>query len=84
MNYSVEEYARDIVYNITDVCDEERVPHPHIVKTEIAQEILRPLDHRAGFSPHPRDSRVSIHAHMNAAAALEFKGRRRRGAQPEV
>ncbi len=31
MNYSIEEYARDIVYNITDVCDEERVPHPHIV-----------------------------------------------------
>ncbi len=31
MNYSIDEYARDIVYNITDVCDEERVPHPHIV-----------------------------------------------------
>lgn len=31
MNYSVEEYARDIVWNIADVSDEERVPHPHIV-----------------------------------------------------
>lgn len=31
MNYSVEEYARDIVANIGDVCEEERVPHPHIV-----------------------------------------------------
>jgi arginine decarboxylase len=31
MNYSVEEYATDIVYNIMDVCDEEKVPHPHIV-----------------------------------------------------
>ena len=31
MNYSVEEYARDVVWNITDVCDEEQVPHPHIV-----------------------------------------------------
>src|SRR5437016_1462842 len=31
MNYSVEEYASDIVYNIMDVCDDERVPHPHIV-----------------------------------------------------
>jgi arginine decarboxylase len=31
MNYSVEEYARDVVHNIADVCDEERVPHPHIV-----------------------------------------------------
>jgi arginine decarboxylase len=31
MNYSVGEYARDIVGNIADICDEERVPHPHIV-----------------------------------------------------
>ncbi len=31
MNYSVEEYARDIVSNLADVCEEERVPHPHIV-----------------------------------------------------
>ncbi|MBX3229566.1 MAG: biosynthetic arginine decarboxylase [Labilithrix sp.] len=31
MNYSLEEYARDIVGNIADICDEERVPHPHIV-----------------------------------------------------
>ena len=31
MNYSVEEYANDIVYNIMDVCDDEKVPHPHIV-----------------------------------------------------
>jgi arginine decarboxylase len=31
MNYSIDEYARDVVWNIADVCDEERVPHPHIV-----------------------------------------------------
>src|SRR6185369_17363887 len=31
MNYTVEEYARDVVWNIADVCDDERVPHPHIV-----------------------------------------------------
>jgi arginine decarboxylase len=31
MNYSVEEYARDIVYHIGDVCDEEKVPHPDVV-----------------------------------------------------
>ena len=31
MNYSVDEYARDIVSNLADVCEEERVPHPHIV-----------------------------------------------------
>jgi arginine decarboxylase len=30
-NYSLQEYARDIVYNIMDVCDSEKVPHPAIV-----------------------------------------------------
>ena len=30
-NYSLQEYARDIVYNIMDVCDREKVPHPTIV-----------------------------------------------------
>ncbi|MCE9612379.1 MAG: biosynthetic arginine decarboxylase [Chthoniobacter sp.] len=30
-NYSLQEYARDIVYNIMDVCDAEKVPHPIIV-----------------------------------------------------
>lgn len=30
-NYSLAEYARDIVYNIMDVCDAENVPHPTIV-----------------------------------------------------
>lgn len=31
MNYSVQEYASDIVFNIRDICDEEGVPHPDIV-----------------------------------------------------
>ena len=31
MNYSVEEYARDIVYNIMSICDDEKVPHPNII-----------------------------------------------------
>jgi arginine decarboxylase len=31
MNYTIEEYASDIVYSIMDVCDDERVPHPNIV-----------------------------------------------------
>ncbi len=30
-NYSLGEYARDIVYNIMDVCDSESVSHPNIV-----------------------------------------------------
>jgi len=31
MNYTLEEYASDIVYNVGDVCDDEGVPHPNIV-----------------------------------------------------
>ena len=31
MNYTVAEYANDIVYNIMDICDDEKVPHPNIV-----------------------------------------------------
>ncbi len=31
MNYSLAEYARDIVWNIMDVCDSEKVEHPIIV-----------------------------------------------------
>ncbi len=30
-NYTLEEYANDIVYNIQEVCEQEKVPHPHIV-----------------------------------------------------
>jgi arginine decarboxylase len=31
MNYSLQEYANDVVWNIMDVCDEEGVSHPNIV-----------------------------------------------------
>jgi arginine decarboxylase len=31
MNYTLQEYARDVVYNISDVCESEKVPHPVIV-----------------------------------------------------
>jgi len=30
-NYSLDEYARDIVYSIAEICDAENVPHPTIV-----------------------------------------------------
>ena len=31
VNYSLNEYARDIVYNIMEVCDLEHVPHPIVI-----------------------------------------------------
>lgn len=30
-NYSTQEYCADVTYNIADICNEEKVPHPHIV-----------------------------------------------------
>jgi arginine decarboxylase len=31
MNYSVQEYANDVVASIQEACDKEKVPHPYIV-----------------------------------------------------
>ncbi len=31
MNYTLEEYARDVVYSIQSVCDDAGVPHPNII-----------------------------------------------------
>ena len=31
MNYTLEEYARDVVYSIQSVCDDVGVPHPNII-----------------------------------------------------
>src|SRR5947209_10732426 len=31
VNYTLEEYARDVVYHIQSICDEAEVPHPNIV-----------------------------------------------------
>jgi len=30
-NYTLAEYARDVVYNVADVCNEEKVPHPTLI-----------------------------------------------------
>ncbi|MDD5758872.1 MAG: biosynthetic arginine decarboxylase, partial [Desulfobulbaceae bacterium] len=39
INYSLNEYARDIIYNIMDVCEQEKVPHP-VVVTESGRAIV--------------------------------------------
>ena len=31
VNYTLQEYANDVVYHIQNVCDEAQVPHPTIV-----------------------------------------------------
>ena len=31
MNYSIQEYANDIVYSLKEICEAEQIPHPHIL-----------------------------------------------------
>ena len=31
MNYTTEEYARDVVWQIQNICDQENIPHPDII-----------------------------------------------------
>ncbi|MEZ6065351.1 MAG: biosynthetic arginine decarboxylase [Planctomycetaceae bacterium] len=31
MNYNLQEYANDVVYHIATVCNDEQIPHPHII-----------------------------------------------------
>jgi len=31
VNYTLQEYANDVVYHVQNVCDEAEVPHPHII-----------------------------------------------------
>ncbi|MBV9760887.1 MAG: biosynthetic arginine decarboxylase [Acidobacteriaceae bacterium] len=31
VNYTLEEYARDVVYHVQSICDEAEVPHPNII-----------------------------------------------------
>jgi arginine decarboxylase len=31
MNYTLQEYASDVVYHLQTICDDEDVPHPHII-----------------------------------------------------
>jgi arginine decarboxylase len=38
-NYSLTEYAKDIVYSVADVCNAENVPHPNII-TESGRAIV--------------------------------------------
>lgn len=71
-NYSEQEYANDVVYTIKSICDEKKIPHPHII-TESGRAIVA---HSAvlvfdvlgsnnfdevkidGFKPEPTDHQI--------------------------
>ena len=37
-NYTLGEYARDVVYNVADVCNEEKVAHPDAYQRKRARD----------------------------------------------
>ncbi len=66
MNYSIEEYATDIVYNIMDVCDDEKVPHPNIVSESgraiVAHHSVLVVQAFGSIEKTPLEPRVIQHA----------------------
>src|SRR5712691_3599710 len=66
MNYSIDEYATDIVYNIMDVCDDEKVPHPNIVSESgraiVAHHSVLVVQAFGSIEKTPLEPRVAIAA----------------------
>ena len=65
-NYTLQEYARDIVYNIGDVCNAEKVPHPQ------HHQRKRPRHRRAS----QRAGRRGLRRHRKNPRAQQFRIRR--------
>jgi arginine decarboxylase len=80
MNYSVEEYASDIVYNIMDVCDDEKVPHPNIVSESgraiVAHHSVLVVQAFGSIEKTPRETRAERDAeHKLVNELLEMRER---------
>jgi len=62
-NYSLNEYARDIVYSIMEVCDSEKVPHPTIVSESgraiVAHHSVLLVEAFGSIEKSRRDDKVS-------------------------
>ena len=79
MNYSIEEYARDIVYNIMDVCDDEKVPHPIIVsesgRATVAHHSVLVVQAFGAIEKTPLESReIQAKDHKLVRELLEIDG----------
>src|SRR5580704_4151450 len=67
VNYTLEEYANDVVYHLQTVCDEAKVPHPTIVS-----ERGRELPRRAAGAGHGDESVLGrLSAARSAVAGRE-------------
>src|SRR5213596_4422075 len=84
-NYSLQEYANDVVWNIMDVCDSESVPHPVIVseggRAIVAHHSVLVLE--AFSSIEKTAPKLKVEAgekdHKLVGGSLDVKQRLRRG-----
>ncbi|HEU5246222.1 MAG TPA: biosynthetic arginine decarboxylase, partial [Candidatus Udaeobacter sp.] len=84
-NYSLQEYANDVVWNIMDVCDSEGVPHPAIVseggRAIVAHHSVLVVEAFSSIEKTPPKLRVaaSENDHKLVGDILDVKQRLKRG-----
>jgi arginine decarboxylase len=84
-NYSLQEYANDVVWNIMDVCDSEKVPHPAIVneggRAIVAHHSVLVVEAFSSIEKTAPKVRVEANEkdHQLVADILEIKQRLKRG-----
>ncbi|MGI8820271.1 MAG: biosynthetic arginine decarboxylase [Chthoniobacterales bacterium] len=63
MNYSLQEYANDVVWNIMDVCDSEGIPHPAIVSESgraiVAHHSVLVVEAFGSIEKRPLESKIN-------------------------
>src|ERR687888_2155858 len=88
-NYSLQEYANDVVWNIMDVCDSEGVAHPTIVsesgRATVAHHSVLVVEAFSSIEKTPPKLKVETTEkdHKLVADILDVKRRLKRGNRPE-
>jgi len=85
MNYSLEEYARDVVYHLAEICSEHGIPEPAIITESgraltahhaiLITEVLGVTDHTSVGLPAPptEDENEAIHAAAHVCDEVSTK-----------
>jgi arginine decarboxylase len=78
VNYSVQEYANDVVFGVQDVCEQEEVPVPHLLSESgrmlVAYHSILVADVReaiTGLDPHPLEITGEEHEIVQEMAEVE-------------
>jgi arginine decarboxylase len=86
MNYSVKEYADNVIYGVMDVCDDEKVPHPHLVsesgRAVVAHHSVLVVEAFGSIEKTPEEPRRGLDARPQAHSRPALHPRPPRRAQP--